>query len=583
MKASDLFVRCLEAEGVTHIFGVPGEENADVMISLMDSSIRFVLCRHEQAAAFAADAYGRLTGKAGVCLGTLGPGATNLVTGVADANMDRSPLVCIIGQGSTRRLHKESHQNMDSITMFGPITKWAHTIWDAGTVPEVVRKAFKTAEAEKPGATLIEFPEGRRQGGKRRAADGRRQDAPPGRRPQGGEAGHRSHRRREAPAHPCRQRRGPQARRATATALRAQGPASASSNTFMGKGSVPMSDPHCLFTMGLQSRDYINIALDAADLVISVGYDLVEYAPSYWNHDRSTRIIHIDFEPAEIDSHYPVVLDIQADIADALWQINEALNHRFDDEGRLPLFDIGERRKLRDAIHDDLTMERGDASFPMKPQKILWDVREHLGPDDIVLSDVGAHKMWIARYYQCETANTCLISNGFCSMGFALPGAMGAKLAHPDRKVLAIAGDAGFLMNVQDLETLVRYKQNVVIMIWADGEYGTHQVEAAEPLRRAALGPCVQQPGLRAAGEVIRRLGQDPDRTGAARGSAGGGVPATGACVAGGAGRLRGEREAQRAAGEFEFQHLTLHCLRCRTGAKRSTGQRPFALRGNRM
>ena len=334
MKASDLFVRCLEAEGVTHIFGVPGEENADVMISLMDSSIRFVLCRHEQAAAFAADAWGRLTGKAGVCLGTLGPGATNLVTGVADANMDRSPVVCIIGQGSTRRLHKESHQNMDSVAMFGPITKWAHTIWDAGTVPEVVRKAFKTAEAEKPGATLVEFPE-----------DVAKEES----------------------------------------------------------GEPPM----------------------AAVRTRRPGAD-----------------------------H------------------NEALNHRFDDEGRLPLFDIRERRRLRDAIHDDLTMERGDASFPMKPQKILWDVREHLGPDDIVLSDVGAHKMWIARYYQCETANTCLISNGFCSMGFALPGAMGAKLAHPDRKVLAIAGDAGFLMNVQDLETLVRYRQNVVIMIWADGEYG---------------------------------------------------------------------------------------------------------------
>ena len=471
MKASDLFVRCLEAEGVTHIFGVPGEENADVMISLMDSSIRFVLCRHEQAAAFAADAYGRLTGKAGVCLGTLGPGATNLVTGVADANMDRAPLVCIIGQGSTRRLHKESHQNMDSVTMFGPITKWAQTIWDAGTVPEVVRKAFKTAEAEKPGATLIELPEDvakqesdeppmaavktRRPGADHKVVGRAVELIAEAKRPLI-LAGNGAIRKRAA-----RQLR----RFAHKTGIGVV-------NTFMGKGAVPMSDPHCLFTMGLQSRDYINIALDAADLVISVGYDLVEYAPSFWNHDRSAQIIHIDFEPAEIDSHYPVVLDIQADIADALWQINEALNHRFDSEGRLPLFDIEDRRRLRDAIHNDLTMEKDDDSFPMKPQKILWDVRRHLGPDDIVLSDVGAHKMWIARYYQCETANTCLISNGFCSMGFALPGAMGAKLAHPDRRVLAIAGDAGFLMNVQDLETLVRYRQNAVIMIWVDGEYG---------------------------------------------------------------------------------------------------------------
>ena len=261
MKASDLFVRCLEAEGVTHIFGVPGEENADVMISLMDSSIRFVLCRHEQAAAFAADAYGRLTGKAGVCLGTLGPGATNLVTGVADANMDRSPLVCVIGQGSTRRLHKESHQNMDSVAMFAPITKWAHTIWDAGTVPEVVRKAFKTAEAEKPGATLIEFPEDvakeesneppmaavktRRPGADHKVVQRAVDLIAEAKRPLM-LAGNGAIRKRAA-----RQLR----RFAHKTGIGVV-------NTFMGKGAVPMSDPHCLFTMGLQSRDYINIALD---------------------------------------------------------------------------------------------------------------------------------------------------------------------------------------------------------------------------------------------------------------------------------------------------------------------------------
>jgi acetolactate synthase-1/2/3 large subunit len=471
MKASDLFVRCLEAEGVTHIFGVPGEENADVMISLMDSSIRFVLCRHEQAAAFAADAYGRLTGKAGVCLGTLGPGATNLVTGVADANMDRSPLVCIIGQGSTRRLHKESHQNMDSVAMFAPITKWAHTIWDAGTVPEVVRKAFKTAEAEKPGATLIELPEDIA----KEESDEAPMAAVKTRRPG---ADHKVVRQAveliAGAKRPIVLAGNGAVRKRAARQLRrfAHKTGIGVVNTFMGKGAVPMSDPHCLFTMGLQSRDYINLALDDADLVISVGYDLVEYAPSFWNHDRSTRIIHIDFDPAEIDSHYPVVLDIQADIADALWQINEALNRRFDSEGRLPLFDIGERRKLRDAIHDDLAMEKDDASFPMKPQKILYDVRRHLGPDDILLSDVGAHKMWIARYYQCDEPNTCLISNGFCTMGFAFPGSLGAKIAMPDRRVLSINGDAGFFMNAQDMETAVRRRLNVVAMIWMDGAYG---------------------------------------------------------------------------------------------------------------
>ena len=346
-----------------------------------------------------------------------------------------------------------------------------YTIWDAGTVPEVVRKAFKTAEAEKPGATLVEFPEDVAKEESDEAPMAVRKTRRPG----------ADHKVVEQAVDLISEAKRPlvlagngAVRKRAARQLRrfAQKTGIGVVNTFMGKGAVPMSDPHCLLTMGLQSRDFINVALDAADLVISVGYDLVEYAPSFWNRDRSTRIIHIDFEPAEIDSHYGVALDIQADIADALWQINEALNRRFDQERRLPLFDIGERRKLREAIRDDLAREKDDGGFPMKPQKILWDVREHLGPDDIVLSDVGAHKMWIARYYQCETANTCLISNGFCSMGFALPGAMGAKLAHPERKVLAIAGDAGFLMNVQDLETLVRYRQNVVVMVWVDGEYG---------------------------------------------------------------------------------------------------------------
>ncbi len=468
MKASDLFVRCLETEGVERIFGVPGEENADMMMSLLDSKIEFVLCRHEQAAAFMADAYGRLTGKAGVCLATLGPGATNLVTGIADANMDRAPLVAIIGQASTGRLHKESHQNMDSIAMFRPITKWAHSVYDAENIPELVRKAFKLAEAEKPGATVLELPEDI-------AKDKTSRE----------------------PLTPIKTRRPAADHKAIAQAVeligKARNPIILAGNgtvrkraakqlqrlahkagigvvnTFMGKGAVPMSDEHCLFTMGLQGRDYINLAMDEADLVIAAGYDLVEYSPEFWNHGEK-KIIHIDFDPAEIDDAFPVTVDIASDVADALWQINEQLNVRFGD--KLPLFDIKQRAKLRSAILDDFGQEKDDKGFPMKPQRILWDVRQALGPADILLSDVGAHKMWISRYYQCEDANTCLISNGFCTMGFALPGAIGAKFAHPDRKVMAICGDAGFLMNVQELETAVRLKVPLVCMVWCDGEYG---------------------------------------------------------------------------------------------------------------
>ncbi len=469
MKASDLFVRCLEAEGVTHVFGVPGEENADLMMSLMESSIAFVLCRHEQAAAFMADAYGRLTGKAGVCLGTLGPGATNLVTGVADANMDRAPLVAVIGQAPTLRLHKESHQNMDAIAMFRPITKWAHSITRPANVPEVVRKAFKLAEAEKPGATVIELPEDVAEGEvegapmavkktRRAAADHKAVDTAAeligGARTPIILAGNGAVRKRAAK----------QLRRfAVKTGI-------AVVNTFMGKGAVARSDPHSLFTIGLQSRDHVNAAIDEADVVITVGYDLVEYSPALWNRSGGKKIVHVDFTPAEIDDCYPVEVEIVADVADAMWQLNEAINTRFEE--RLPLFEIAARGSLRQTILDDLGAERDDDAFPIKPQRVLWEAREFLDSGDILLSDVGAHKMWVARYYQCDEPNTCLISNGFCSMGFALPGAIGAKLARPERRVLAICGDGGFLMNLQELETAVRLGLNLVVMVWVDGEYG---------------------------------------------------------------------------------------------------------------
>ena len=469
MKASDLFVRCLEAEGVERIFGVPGEENADVMISLTDSSIEFILCRHEQAAAFMADAYGRLTGKAGVCLGTLGPGATNLVTGVADANMDRAPLVAIIGQASTRRLHKESHQNMDAIAMFQPITKWAQTINHPSNIPEVLRKAFKLAEAEKPGATVIELPEDLAE----EEVDGAAMTPLKTRRAAA------DHKVVAQAAELIGQAKNPlilagngAVRKRAASQLRrfAYKTGIGTVNTFMGKGAVPRSDPHCLFTIGLQGRDHINEAIDEADLIISVGYDLVEFSPSHWNKTVGKAIIHIDFWPAEIDESYAPTVEIVSDVADALWQLNEEVNRRY--ANRMPLFDIADRAALRERILADFAMEKDDESFPMKPQKILWDTREVMGPDDILLSDVGAHKMWISRYYQCDEANTCLISNGFCSMGFAFPGSLGAKLAFPERRVLSISGDAGFLMNVQDLETAARYKINTVAMVWLDGEYG---------------------------------------------------------------------------------------------------------------
>ncbi len=473
MKASDLFVKCLEEEGVTRIFGVPGEENADFMISLKQSKkIEFILCRHEQAAAFMADAYGRLTGKAGVCLSTLGPGVTNLMTGLADANMDRSPVVAIIGQGSTNRLHKESHQIMDSISMVHPISKWAQTILSPKNITEVVRKAFKVAETEKPGVTVIEFPE-----------DIAKEEI------------------KDKPIKPILIRRPAADNRAIEMALNlildAKNPIILAGNgtirkrasnrlrvlvenlgigvinTFMGKGSVSFKDKHSLFTIGLGSGDYNNLAIDESDLVIAIGYDLVEYSPSAWNRveGREKKIIHIDYTPAEVDRDYLPNVEIIADLAGALYQLNLALINKVS-RSQLPLFNIDSRKKLRSKMLDHLDKNNEDNSFPMKPQRVLADIKKVLGEDDIILSDVGAHKMWVAREYNCVNPNTCLISNGFCTMGFALPGSIGAKMAFPDKKVLSVNGDAGFLMNVQDLETAVRKKINIVAVVWLDGEYG---------------------------------------------------------------------------------------------------------------
>ena len=470
MKASDLFVRCLEAEGVEKIFGVPGEENADFMISLIDSPIEFVLCRHEQAAAFMADGYGRLTGKAGVCLSTLGPGVTNLVTGLADANMDRAPTIAIIGQASTSRLHKESHQNMDSIRMLRPISKWAHSIYKPDTIPEMVRKAFKIAEQEKPGVTVLELPEDI---AKKEA------ESPTLIEPRKTRRAAADHKAVKAAVDAImnaknpiilsgngaiRKRASNQLRRmAEKTGIRVV-------NTFMGKGAVSRSDPHCLYTIGLQGQDHVNAALYEADVVVAIGYDLVEYAPKLWNKQTKKTIVHIDFWAAEIDEDYIVDVEVVSDVADALWQINELLDAEYKD--KLPLFKIEDHQTLRKTITDDFEMEKDDKTFPMKPQKVLWDIREALEPSDILLSDVGAHKMWIARYYQCDEPNTCLISNGFCTMGFAFPAGMGAKFAFPETRVVAVCGDAGFLMNVQDIETAVRHKLNIVTVILMDGEYG---------------------------------------------------------------------------------------------------------------
>lgn len=463
INTAELLVKCLENEGVKFIFGLPGEENLHILEALKDSPIQFITTRHEQGAAFMADVYGRLTGKAGVCLSTLGPGATNLMTGVADANLDGAPLVAITGQVGTDRMHIESHQYLDLVAMFAPVTKWNKQIVRPGITPEVVRKAFKVAEKEKPGAVHIDLPENIAAmpvEGKPLTIDNR-------------EKIYASYRSVNAAALEIAKAKNPLilagngAIRANAAdaltefATRLNIPVA---NTFMGKGAIPYIHPLALWTVGLQQRDFITCAFEKSDLIIAVGYDLIEYSPKRWNPDCTTPIIHIGMNSAEIDSSYIPTVEVIGDIADSLDEILK----RCDRQGKPMPF----AASLRTEIREDYEQYAYDEGFPIKPQKIIYDLRQVMGSQDIVISDVGAHKMWMARHYHCESPNTCIISNGFAAMGIAIPGAVAAKLVHPNRKVVAVTGDGGFMMNCQELETALRVKTPFVTLIFNDNGYG---------------------------------------------------------------------------------------------------------------
>ncbi len=468
MNGAELLVQCLEAEGIEYIFGVPGEENADFMIALEKSSkIRFILTRHEQGAAFMAEVYGRLTGNPAGALGTLGPGSTNLITGVANSNMDRAPMLVLTGQGSTNRLHKESHQIMNVVDMFEPVTKWATSILDPDTIPEIVRKAVRLARTEKPGAVHIELPEDiAAEETSRRPMSPRRFRRPVIDDKLAGQAFEllKSAKRPVIIAgNGCiRRRASKQLRRfCEKTGIGVI-------STFMAKGCVDMDADYCLYTVGLGAKDRVNLAIDEADLVIALGFDMVEYHPNLWNQHNDNRILHIDFLPAEIDEHYNPKLELVGDLAHTLWMMNE----RLDAEG-VPEYDLASQREIRAAMAGDFAEHRDDRTTGLiRPQKALWDARAVMGPEDILLSDVGAHKMWVARHYHCHEPNTCLIPNGFCSMGFALPGAIAASIVHPERRILALCGDAGFMMNVQEMETAARLGSNIVAFVWADNAYG---------------------------------------------------------------------------------------------------------------
>lgn len=463
MSTAEVLVECLKAEGVKIVFGIPGEENLDLMFALKHSDIRFIPTRHEQGAAFMADVYGRLTGHAGVCLATLGPGATNLVTGVADAFLDGAPLVAITGQVSSELMQFTSHQYLDLSAMFSPITKRSKVVMRPDTVAEICRLAFKYAEAPKPGATHIDLPKN---------------------------VAHMP-----SPARPLRKQTPPALYADPASVIEAARLISEAKNplilvgagavrgnaseavrsmaerlhipvaqTMMGKGVIPTDSPWRLGVVGIPQHDYIIDAFDEADLVIGVGYDLIECAPTKW-HTHPMKIVNIAGLPADVNQYYEPNVEVTGDISDSIYQILRTAR-RDDKPEPTAMLEVGRR------LREDFDELAASDAYPMKPARILKDVRSVMGRYDILVSDVGAHKIWIGRDYPCYEPRTCLISNGFASMGFSVPGAIAAKLVHPERRVLAVTGDGGFMMNSQELETAVREHVPFVTLIWEDEHYG---------------------------------------------------------------------------------------------------------------
>jgi acetolactate synthase-1/2/3 large subunit len=460
-----LIVRCLENEGVTHVFGIPGEENIRLTDALSGSPIRYVLVRHEQAASFMAEVYGRLTGRAGVCSATLGPGAINLLLGVADATTNSTPVVALSAQVGRNRMFKESHQGVDLVSMFQPVTKWAELVAMPDAVPEMIRKAFKLAQTERPGAVYLAVPE----------------DVETSRAPAGGRPLIVNRPRPDEPsasqlaraAEVLRGARSPivlaghgAARAGASTAVRrfAEKLGLSVATTFHGKGVLPDDHPQALGAVGFMRKDYVNFGFDQSDAIVAVGYELQEFDPVRINPGSDKKIIHIHRFPAEVDIHYEVEVGIQADIPRTLDSLASAVDRSFEPDPRAS--------RIRGLIDAELERGRRDNRFPLAPARVVADTRAALDRDDIALVDTGALKMWMARLYPTYEPNTCLISNGLSTMAWTVPGAIAAKLVRPDARVLAATGDGAFMMNSQEIETALREQIPFVILIWVDDEYG---------------------------------------------------------------------------------------------------------------
>ena len=464
MKASDLFVKALEAEGVEYIFGIPGEENLDFLDSLRNSKIKLILTRHEQAAGFMAATYGRLTGRAGVCLSTLGPGATNFVTAAAYGQLGALPMLMITGQKPIKSSKQGKFQIVDVVEMMKPLTKYTQQIVGGDNIPSRVHEAFRLAEEERPGATHLELPEDI-------ARDETDADLLPKRHVRRPIAEQKSiHQAVEAlqkAKHPLLLIGAGANRKQTARMLRDfvdefQIPFF---STQMGKGVLDERDPLFLGNAALSDGDFLHRAIAHSDLILNVGHDVVEKPPFFMHVDDGRTVIHVNFRTAEVDPVYFPQVEVVGDIANSVWQIKQALTAQDH-------WDFDYFLKIRERVQEHLSEGVVDPRFPIYPQRLVADIRKVMPDNGIIALDNGVYKIWFARNYRAHLPNTVLLDNALATMGAGLPSALAAQVVFPERRVMAICGDGGFLMNSAEMETAVRLKLNLIVLILRDNAYG---------------------------------------------------------------------------------------------------------------
>ncbi|MBT3196215.1 MAG: acetolactate synthase large subunit [Gammaproteobacteria bacterium] len=466
MKASDLFVKALEAEGVTTLFGIPGEENLDFLNSLKDSSITLVLTRHEQGAGFMAATFGRLTGKAGVCLATLGPGATNLVTAAAYAQLGGMPLVMITGQKPIKASKQGQFQIVDIVNMMGPLTKYTRQISSVHNIPAKVREAFRNAEVERPGATHLELPEDiAREESDAAIIEKSAFDIP-----------HASENSIvaavemiEAAKHPliligAGANRQHSSERLTALVEKTGIPFF---STQMGKGVIDERNPLFLGNAALSANDYLHRAIEATDLIINMGHDVVEKPPFFMQQD-GFKVIHVNYITAEVDAVYYPQQGVIGDITNSVERLSQRVT-------RQPHWDFSRFMTVKRHLDQHLLEGADDGRFPLYPQRLVADIRQVMPDDGVIALDNGVYKIWFARNYRAYQSNTVLLDNALATMGAGLPSAMAAKIVYPERRVMAICGDGGFMMNSQEMETAVRLRLNLVVLVLRDDSYGMIQ------------------------------------------------------------------------------------------------------------